>query len=232
MPSIPLASASAALSALPRPIVHIKGYRGRLLLEGAADPPFALTMRAQAECKRERQKAKVCASLVMDAIVAMRARTLAFDGDAPDSTGFTAIIPLLLAKLPGLHLTAFCLDDWGAGCEAAWSPVLSALPEGAAPVAFTIFLVPPMPPETIAEPDDQYLHLGRTALQSTGSRHAFCLGGGDVTAREAASAPDAFFVAAARRWVAPEDAIGAAGAPLRMEDASVASVAGVTLLGA
>ena len=227
---LPLASAATApLAAMPGPIVHVKGFRDRILLDGSA-PPFALNMRAKGELERERQKAEAAVALVVEKIVALAPKTLAWDGDAPASTGFTTLIFKLLAKLPHLRLVAFALEDWIEGCQAAWRPVLSALPAESSPAALTFVLVPPAPEDAVG--DDVYVHLGHAALVATGSRHAFCLGGGDVTAREAALAPEAFFVAPARRWVAPDaDTTSVAGSQLRMEDsAALLAVAGVTLL--
>ena len=61
---LPLASAATApLAAMPGPIVHVKGFRDRILLDGSA-PPFALNMRARGELERERQKAEAAVALV------------------------------------------------------------------------------------------------------------------------------------------------------------------------
>ena len=178
MKVVPLAAAADVIAALPRPLVHLKGYASRILLEGADSPSHPLNMRGQAALGRERAAAEEAAASLMAAVVAAAPRTLVWDGDAFKPDSFTALLPRLLAKLPGVQILAFALDEWVDGCQASWLPTLQALPPEAAPGEVTLVSVP-MPADAEASyphlgKDAKYLHLGRTALVTTGASHVFC----------------------------------------------------------
>ena len=66
-------SADAALEALPRPIVHFKGFASRLVLQGAVKPPMTFE-----GLEEETEK---YAEVLLSMIAASSARTLLWDGD-------------------------------------------------------------------------------------------------------------------------------------------------------
>jgi hypothetical protein len=207
---LPLAESVEAIAALPRPIVHVKGWASRMLLTGAPSAArLSLSMSAQGQLDRERSAAEKAAEKLIGSICELAPRTIVWDGDiyAPDS--FTALIPRLMRRLPGLSLAAFMFGDKVQSFKETWSAQLAELPASAAPSGLNIFTipayvpttppspcVPPTPDQELDQegyyrewpagaPGRKFVHLGRVALRATGAVHVFFLGGGLVSAEEA-----------------------------------------------
>lgn len=233
---VPLAQAANALAALPKPIVHLKGWASRLLLAGAPDPPHKLDMRSQPLLPRNRADTEACAEKLVAAMVATAPGSIVWDGDALAPDAFTALIMRLLARLPGVNLAAFAFEDWVDGFQASWLQPLSEVPPEAAPAALTLITVPLPAASTLSEPNSKYVHLGRTALVTTGATHVFCLGGGAVTSAEVSAAsgdapPRHFAFVPAKRWACVDEAnVPAAGGALKMEASPLAEQPGVVPL--
>ena len=194
---------------LSPPVVHIKGFGSRMLLPGAPAPPYPLNMRAQAELERERKASSKHFAALLDAIVATKPGTIVWDGDIAGADSFTALVPALLRVLgpANVHLVSFSFDENLEEKLSAWA---SALPVLAA--HRKLVLVPPFESSADAAAlspsrpgDAKYVHLGRVALQATGSELVFFLGGSSVSANEAQHAlakerPPRMVVAPIRRW--------------------------------
>ena len=218
---IGLDASAEAIAALPRPVVHIKGFASRMLLPGAADPPPLISPSDQPRLSNERSTTEALANALVDAICASEPKTLVWDGDAYAVDSFTALIPLIALRLPGVQLAAFAFERWGdAGFVENWAPPLAAL---STPSPLTLIIVP----KTVAGGHtDKYVALGRIAIGATGSKLAFCLGGGAVTVDEAKlgleedDPPIKFVLAPVRRFTPfqPPDGAEPEPRPLEMQD--------------
>ena len=237
MRTCPFADCSQLVAALPLPIIHIKGFASRILLPGSSTPPFRLRMRDEPKLNKEKAEATRLADLLVEAICATNPKTLVWDGDDFSPGSFTALIPRIVERLPGLQLCAFAYEDRESGFCSSWSPVLDGL---ATPSPLLLVVVPAaeaqkameVPPvsDSVAVHDHKYIRLGRLALETTGSKRIFSLGGGGVAAEELALAlndepPCSITLAPVRRWL---DAPAEQGPPpaeqapraLEMEDSA------------
>ena len=231
----PFADCSQLVAALPLPIVHIKGFASRVLLPGSSNPPYQLRMRDEPKLNDEKADATRLADLLVDAICASNPKTLVWDGDAFSPGSFTALIPRVLERLPGLQLCAFAYEDHESGFRSSWSPVLETL---TSPSPLLLIVVPAaeaqkamVPPasDSVAVSDYKYVRLGRVAIETTGSKRIFALGGSGVAAEELALAlkdepPCSITLAPVRRWLNAPAELGpsAEQAPraLEMEDSA------------
>ena len=210
------ASCTSAIAALPKPIVHYKGFASRMLLKGASLPSAQLVIDDEGH---ERAEIERLAEALIDAICDVKPATIVWDGDAFASDSFTALLPRICEHIPGVQLCAFAYSEWGDdGFEENWAPVLSALPtkspltlvivpstEGDAAVSSSAPLAGHLP---LNPHDYKYVRLGRFALEATGAKRIFLLGGGGVAVEESALAlndePRCVVTAAfARRWIRP-----------------------------
>ncbi len=196
MPTVvftPLAEASALVAALPRPIVHIKGYGSGMLLEGAPEPPagsYSFDLPAE-RAEVERAAADAIAAVTRE----LGARTIAWDGDLYGADSFTALVPRLAQLDPSLTLCAFLHEFKRDKFRASWA---------AAPMALDVAAYV-LPDPADPEGDAKYVQLGVDALRATGASGAVCLGGGGVVALEVAeerklTPPVEFTFFPARRW--------------------------------
>ena len=167
---MPSEAATAALAALPRPIVHLKGFAGRVLLPSAAEPPEGHGL----DLVAERGRVAAAATALLEAFHASGAKTLVFDGDhfAPDS--FASLVPALAAD-GAVVVAAIMLPLTHGGeppparreqFEEAWAG------RGVDISCFTL-------PQGGLKGDD-YAQLGVSALQATGAERVFCFGGGSA----------------------------------------------------
>ena len=212
---------AGAIANLPRPVVHIKGYGSRILLEHTADPPPLLRMRDQPKVAEERKAAEALAAKLIEEVCAAVPKTLVWDGDAYAADSFTSLIPRIAERLPGLQLCAFAYEGWAN--EGTWAPPLSALP---APSPLTLVLVPK---EGAPDHDGKYVRLGRLAIEATGSKSIFTLGGSSVALEEVTLAladepPCRVVLAPVRRWARPPepppDGAQPPPRPLELEDSA------------
>ena len=145
--------ASRALSALPRPIVHLSGFESGLLLPGTPEPPGADVQNLQEETKQLEAE-------VVD-LVLSSARTVVWDGQgyAPDS--FTALLLRLIQLQPALMLVSFIDESHRATFSAAWSqPAVRAM-------KVTVFTA------RVSSPMD----LATRSLEASKYDERFCFGG-------------------------------------------------------
>lgn len=215
MKKFTLAESNDAIAALPKPIVHLKGFASRILLSGAS-APSNLMPGEESKIESETAEAERLAAQLLEAICASKPATLVWDGDGYSVDSFTALVPKVAERLPGIHLVAFAYESWGnGGFEKNWLPVVTALPT---PSPFTVVIVPnseadaDLGPHAADQPlnvhDVKYVRLGRIGLQATGSKEIFSLGGSGVAIEETALAlkddpPSTITVAFVRRWVRP-----------------------------
>lgn len=219
---IPLVGSSAHVASLPRPIIHLKGYALRTLLDVRATPPPPLGF----DLAEEHRCAEALAVAALEAIVAAGARTVVWDGDVYAPESFTSLLPRLADALPELTFCAFLYES----CRTLFLDSWSA--HGLA--GLTVVTVPD--PAVAATDIEGFAALGVTALRTTGAACAVCLGGGPTVVEEhrasrALAPAPSFLVAPVRRWIPRRSSAGAAGVPpLQLETSGLPGRDGVTLL--
>ncbi len=169
MRATPLAAASQVLAALPRPIVHLKGFGSGIIVtdqtEPRPQPPPQEYAHANAELLRE------ATSLLASLPVA----TLVWDGDPDRNDSFTQLIHTLKRALPPLKLVAFKYASEEDEFRTSWAAasltdvMIITVPDGGDCSEWT--------PAVSAE-------LGMQALKATGATQVISLGGGDTVKLE------------------------------------------------
>ena len=181
-----LAEAKAKLEALPRPIVHYKGFAARLCQPVTISPPSL----GKAADFGKPDPVNLCAETesgveaLLRAVAGLGARTLVWDGDGLEDDSFTALIPLLATDvLPDLKLCAFLHEKRREKFIKAWSGFADA-----AGKQIDVYIVPPPGAEELKliEKDHtrKFTALGIAGLRATAASEVVCLGGGAVLKSE------------------------------------------------
>lgn len=155
-------------------IVHIKGFGNGIDFTSE----FNSSARAEA----------------LKVIESVDAKTIVWDGDDFNQTGFTSLVPLCAAS--GVErFVAFRRDDAVSVGElqASWHEFASS-----AHLPVTVVLVPhDVGPDGVssldAESPQRWAQLGQVALKYSGSQRSLCLGGGDTVVHEALLSPTVNF---------------------------------------
>jgi len=167
---ISLADAAPFLDALPRPVLHLKGFTNGLLLPAAPDP-LEPALFSVAEV-RELTSRAVATTLAH--VKALDPATLVWDGDGLQPDSFAALIPMLARRRAGMQLVAFRYAHQRKTFEAEW---------GHAGLRVTVILVPR--PAGLGDGDEpDYATLGFEAIRDTRAEECLCVGGGPVVLDE------------------------------------------------
>ena len=175
MRTTPLAAAAQLLAALPRPIVHLKGFGSGIVVLDQTEPRRQPPPTASAHAT---ESAHANAELLREAtshLASMPVATLVWDGDPDRNDSFTQLIYTLKRALPPLKLVAFKYaseeDEFRTSWAAASLPdvMIITLPDDGGCAEWT--------PAVSAE-------LGIQALKATGATQVFSLGGGDTVKLE------------------------------------------------
>ena len=156
-------------------IVHIKGFGNGIDFTSE----FNSSARAEA----------------LKVIESVDAKTIVWDGDDFNQTGFTSLVPLCAASGIERRFVAFRRDDGASvkALQASWNEFA-----GSTRLPVTVVLVPhDVGVDGLSSLDAEsplfWAQLGLVAIKCSGSQRSLCLGGGDTVVQEALLSPTVKF---------------------------------------
>ena len=199
MEFVDLADAAPLLHALPKPVLHLKGFTNGMLLSGAPDPPSPSCFDVPAVRKLTAR----AVSATLAHVNALNPATLVWDGDGLKPDSFAALIPVLARRRPHMKLVSFRYAHQRQWFEASWCN---------AGLKLTVIIVS-LPPGTLDVERSDYAKLGFEAIRDTGAETCICLGGGTVVVEEflmtrGLMPPPRFILLDVPRWRSLSEPIG------------------------